>query len=323
MVEAAMGRVVQLAERAVHAIEGQRWLDVPSYKLEHGYALVLNLLGGASEHVRSALHGTWYGHPVHPPLTDIPVGAWTTALVFDPADLVGDSQQRRDAARDCIAVGLAGAGASAVTGLTDWQYTHDNARRVGLVHGLLNLLAAGLYTGSWLARGRERYSAGFALSMSGYVIAGGSAYLGGSLVSRHKIGTDHSDNRLEPRTFTAVIAERELPEGKPVAVETAGTTVMLVRKDGKVRALSEMCSHLGGPLSEGWLYRNSIVCPWHGSRFDLDDGRVLAGPATAPVPCLQARVRAGQVEIRRRPPVTAAPPGSVVAREQDAADARD
>jgi hypothetical protein len=154
--EVSMGRFADAAERVMAAIEGQQWLDVPSYKIEHGYALLLNLMGEATDRVRNGLHGTWLGHPVHPVLTDIPVGAWTAALVLDLADASSGRDRRAGAACTCIAVGLAGASAAAVTGATDWQYTHDNARRMGLVHGTLNLAATGLYAGSWRARRHGR-----------------------------------------------------------------------------------------------------------------------------------------------------------------------
>ena len=60
-----------------------------------------------------------------------------------------------------------------------------------------------------------------------------------------------------------------------------------------------MCAHLGGPLAEGTVRDDSLECPWHGSRFALEDGRVLDGPATQPQPCFETRVRDGYVEVRR------------------------
>jgi len=78
--------------------------------------------------------------------------------------------------------------------------------------------------------------------------------------------------------------------------------ILLVRRGKRIFALAETCSHLGGPLSEGKLRGNSVQCPWHGSRFALEDGRVLDGPAVHPQPCLEARVRNGKIELRRFKP---------------------
>ena len=63
-------------------------------------------------------------------------------------------------------------------------------------------------------------------------------------------------------------------------------------------ALAHSCAHLGGPLSEGTLKDGSVVCPWHGSEFALEDGRVLNGPATEPQPCFDVREREGHIELR-------------------------
>ena len=76
--------------------------------------------------------------------------------------------------------------------------------------------------------------------------------------------------------------------------------MVLVRQHGRVCALAEHCSHLGGPLSEGTLKDGSIVCPWHGSEFALETGQVINGPATYPQPCFDVRERDGVVEVRAR-----------------------
>ena len=126
-----------------------------------------------------------------------------------------------------------------------------------------------------------------------------SAYLGGRLVYRDKIGVDHAQ-RDEPQGFLRAIREGELRDDQPVRAEVGGLRVVLVKRGGRVYALGERCSHLGGPLAEGAVHDEAIVCPWHGSRFALEDGRVLDGPATMPQPCFETRVRDGFVEVRRR-----------------------
>ncbi len=309
-----MGLGSDMAHRALHrmmdAIEGEGRLDRPGHRLEQGLAFTENLLGVTRGRARGLLHGVWLGHPLHPLLTDVPIGSWTTALVLD---LTG----RRRAARTAVGVGLAGALAAAVTGLHDWQHTHDNARRVGLVHGTLNALALGLYGWSWWQRGRGRHLRGRLAALLGYPVIMVSGYLGGALTYNHRIGVDQTDRRLEPRRFTRVLAERELTDGRPHRARADGVEVVLVRSDGRVHALEDACPHLGGPLSQGWLRDGSITCPWHGSAFELHSGESLNGPAVTPAPCFQTRVRDGWIEVRRAPTVVTAPPGSALVHQQE------
>src|SRR5919112_2143739 len=106
--------------------------------------------GPAGQQAKNALHGVWLGHPLHPVFTDIPIGAWTTALALD-ATANGDPGMRR-AATFAMGVGLTGALGAAVTGLTDWSETEGQSRRAGLGHGLLNLTATTLFAAAFARR---------------------------------------------------------------------------------------------------------------------------------------------------------------------------
>jgi nitrite reductase/ring-hydroxylating ferredoxin subunit len=83
-----------------------------------------------------------------------------------------------------------------------------------------------------------------------------------------------------------------------IRARAGNADVLLVRQRGRICAFAHACAHLGGPLSEGTLKDGSVVCPWHGSEFALEDGRVLNGPATHSQPCLVARERDGQIEVK-------------------------
>src|SRR5262249_39202192 len=98
--------------------------------------------------------------------------------------------------------------------------------------------------------------------------------------------------------FTPVMPDSELPEDEPHRVEAHGVGVLLVRREGRILAIGEKCAHLGGPLEQGELGSNTITCPWHGSKFDVRDGRVLEGPAVYSQPCYEVRTRDGQIEVR-------------------------
>ncbi|MDQ1902680.1 Rieske 2Fe-2S domain-containing protein [Paracoccus sp. WLY502] len=143
------------------------------------------------------------------------------------------------------------------------------------------------------------------------------------------IGVDQADRSPEPRSFQPVIALAVLEEDRPHRVEVwdeaarAMTGIVLVRHRGQVHAMGSRCSHMGGPLDEGWVQNGGLVCPWHGSRFCLATGQVLDGPSTSPQPGYDVRVREGQVEVRRRlePGDEALTPEKISAA-QDAVEAR-
>jgi nitrite reductase/ring-hydroxylating ferredoxin subunit/uncharacterized membrane protein len=291
------------SDTIVKTIDQQRWLDPVGNQLRLAVHESFRAGGAGGQQVKNFLHGTWLRHPLHPVLIHVPVGAWTVAMVLDALDGIGGQKELRAASDAAIGLGLLGAAGAALTGLTDWSDTDGRARRVGLVHGLLNVAAAALYTGSWILRKRRRSRAtGLSLSMLGYAIVSASAYLGGHLVYAEQIGVDHTATagRGQPDRFVAVMADDDLPEKKLTGVKARDTDVLLVRVNGKIHALANTCAHMGGPLAEGKLgERGTVVrCPWHGSRFALDDGSVVDGPATCNAPRFDVRVRKGQIEVR-------------------------
>jgi nitrite reductase/ring-hydroxylating ferredoxin subunit/uncharacterized membrane protein len=233
----------------------------------------------------------WLGHPLHPVLTDIPVGAWTAAMILDAAG--------EDSAADlAVTVGLVGAAGSAVTGLTDWQATDGSARRVGLVHGLLNATATTLFVASMVSRKRRKRPMGQTLAALGYGVAMAAAYLGGHLVYRKQVGVNHAIGTNPPEDWTPTIGSEELREGSSVRALAGDARVLLTRRGGEVFAIGEVCSHFGGPLAEGKIEGDTVQCPWHGSRFCVRDGSVADGPATHPQPKFEARVSGGRIEVR-------------------------
>jgi nitrite reductase/ring-hydroxylating ferredoxin subunit/uncharacterized membrane protein len=279
-------------------ITRQDWLEPVETGLQKAVSATFESAGEAGQKTQNFLHGTWIGHPLHVILTDIPLGAWSAAMVFDAIDAATDNDGFRSAADACIGFGLVGALGAAVTGLTDWHQIDPPARRVGLVHGLLNLAGTALFTASFFKRRAGSRAAGRALSSAGYLVAALSAQLGGDLVYDQRIGVDHAPAQGLPKDFTRVLAESELHDDVPMRAEHNGLPILLVKRGDHIFALAETCSHLGGPLSEGRLEGNTIQCPWHGSQFSLEDGSVVNGPAVHPQPCLEARILDGQIEVR-------------------------
>jgi nitrite reductase/ring-hydroxylating ferredoxin subunit/uncharacterized membrane protein len=282
----------------LNIVAEQKWLDPVADTLQQAVEDIYAESGQTGRRIKNALHGTWLGHPLHPVLTDVATGAWTMAFVFDALEAVSRQKTFRLAADISVVVGVLGAVGAMASGLTDWLHVGGRARRVGLVHGLLNATATSLYAESMILRLRGERAKGFGAAKLGMVTATAAAYLGGDLVYKEGVGIDRSDHPRLSGEFVSVLAEADLPEGEPKRVEADGVEVVLVKRGSRIFALGEACSHKRGPLSEGKLEFDSIVCPWHGSRFALDDGRVLNGPTPFPQPCFETRVWDGQIEVR-------------------------
>lgn len=274
-------------------IENARVLDAVA---RPGSALVSRLFRDAR--VKDAASGRRLGHPVHPLLTDLPTGFWTGSLLLD----VTGGRKGRKAAERLIALGILSAVPTALTGLSDWADTAGPAKRVGIVHAIGNGTALVLYARSYLARKRGRHLQGMAFSTLAAAAMGASGYLGGHLAYRMGIGVDQTLFDDVPREWTAVLSEAELPAGVPKVVQAGQATVLVYRTGQEVCAIADRCSHRGGPLHEGEIDtgRLTVTCPWHASQFSLRTGEVLKGPATAPQPCYDSRITAGQVEIKLR-----------------------
>jgi nitrite reductase/ring-hydroxylating ferredoxin subunit/uncharacterized membrane protein len=253
----------------------------------------------SAQKARNFLNGTWLGEPLHAALTDVPIGAWTATMVFDALEMINSRHEFAVAADTSVAIGLAGAAGAAITGLTDWSDVDPPARRLGLIHGLLNIGATTLFATSLIMRKKKARNQGRGFAALGYALMTFSAHLGGKMVYQHRVGVDRTAGEKFPENFTAVLAESKLPDNTPTRAMYQGVPILLVRRGERLFAMAETCSHFSGPLSEGKLDGDSIECPYHASRFALEDGRVLNGPAVHPQPCLEVRARNGQIEVRK------------------------
>jgi nitrite reductase/ring-hydroxylating ferredoxin subunit/uncharacterized membrane protein len=284
----------------VEVIKKQDWLEPIADRLQPAIAGALGADGSIGPKVADLLHGTWLGHPLHVVLTDVPLGSWTAAAVLDVLEEKTGSSAMGRGADAAIALGLAGAAGAAITGLADWsQIGGGQPRRIGLAHGLLNATATACYVTSLCLRRTHSRRAGRRFALLGLMVSSVAAYLGGHLVFKEKIGVDHTADHSPPEDFLPVLAEAELREDELRRVAANGMPVLLVRRGQRIYAIAETCAHLGGPLSEGKLEDTTVRCPWHGSRFSLEDGRVLEGPSVHAQPVLDVRVRDGQIEVRR------------------------
>jgi nitrite reductase/ring-hydroxylating ferredoxin subunit/uncharacterized membrane protein len=247
--------------------------------------------------VRDVLHGVWLGHPLHPILTDVPIGMWSAAAVLDlmPGTAVATSA--------LIGTGVAAAVPTAAAGWADWSQLHKPQQRVGVVHAVANVVGLGLYTASLAARMRGRTVRGKALAFMGLgaVMTGG--YLGGHLSFRQAAGVNHTSDLLDlfPSGWQDIGRLDDIPDGELAKRNVAGIDLLVMRRGQHVDVLADKCTHLSGPLSEGTFKveggQGCVVCPWHGSTFRLADGGVVHGPTTSPQPRFEVRVSGGTVEV--------------------------
>src|SRR5690242_12381224 len=134
--------------------------------------------------VRDALHGVWLGHPLHPVLVQVPVGAWLSASILD---LVRGDER---AARLLVATGLIAAVPAALAGSADWSEQHEQQMRVGIVHAAGNVVALGL-NGASLAPRDPRLSR--TLRLAGLAAVSASGLLGGHVSFRLAGGANHAE----------------------------------------------------------------------------------------------------------------------------------
>ena len=279
------------------------WLEEPAERLQGSLMALFEQAGESGAKLKDVLHGTWFGHVLHPALILAPGGSWLTAAVLD---MVGDE----DGAQTAVGFGVLAALPAAASGMVDWGYTEGRSRRLGLAHAALNGAALGLYSLSWLARKGGHRGLGILLSTTGLATVSASAYLGGEIsyglgqgVNRNAWSPDVAGLGDEIDDFRQVAQLDDLREGRLSAAELdlgdAKIPLVLMRRGNEVLALNANCSHMSGPLAEGRLVEEWCVeCPWHGSRFDFRDGEVTRGPAAYPQPRYEVRIRDGAVEAR-------------------------
>ena len=267
------------------------------FREQHQDNLVLELLHG----------GRWVGHPLHPALSDLPIGLWTGVMVLDVMDRDPAPRRGIDAAGLLSAAGILAAGATALTGLSDWTVSDDQDRRIGLLHGLLNTAALGLQGASLGTRLAGRRNTARALGAASFTVTAAAGYLGGHLVFTKGVMVNRVAWATGPRRWTRALQEADLPDDSPTAVVAEGRQIMLYRHRGRLYAIDNVCSHAGGLLSRGPVADLTVTCPLHGSRFTLADGCVSRGPANQPQPVLPTRIRNGWIEVRGSQPAPRRP----------------
>ena len=245
--------------------------------------------------LKDFLNGTWLGHSLHALLTDVPIGAFTAAIVLDFVNV-------RTGADVAIALGILGMLGAALAGWADYTDAFGKVRNYGTLHQLLMLIALVLYVvslGMRLGSGTLDRTLPITLSVVGYLIIAVSAYIGGEMV--YGLG-----NMVDRHAFRAAGAKwaaldvASIDPDKPTKAKAGAQTLVVVRKGERLFALHDTCAHQGCSLSEGKLVSGNIIeCPCHASRYELATGYVVQGPSTFDQPRFEIRESQGKLEARR------------------------
>lgn len=275
----------------ISRLESAQVLDKPAAVIRGVVQRVLT-----NRAVKDALHGVWLGHPLHPGAAQFALGSFVSATVIDVFGGGGKQSGR------LISAGLALTLPTVAAGWADWSESHEDQQRVGLVHAVVNGTGVLCFAASMVARAGGR--SGRMPSVVGGALMGLGAVLGGHMAYRQGLGANHAEDvaHLGPQEWQSLGSIDDLPEGKPVRRVAGEVAVFVLRRGAGAQVLSDRCPHLSAPLSDGTIVGTGedtrIVCPWHGSEFRVDDGCVVHGPATAPVPRFEVRLVDGTLQAR-------------------------
>ena len=281
----------------------ERWAR-PWARLWNGTAGLMDAiygrLGRPGKLLQDLLNGSYLGHSLHPVVVDVVIGGATAAVLLQVLSWLGVADLRVAILWILALTWLAGLSAI-VTGLTDFKdtATGDERHVVGL-HGLINIVATVLFIAAFVALlGEADLLAGVLLSVA-YLVVGVGGFIGGHVVFKYGYMVNHNafSSGKKAREYTAVLPAADLPEATPTKVMLGTTGLVVVRRGDLVWALKETCSHAGGPLAQGTLDGDTIVCPWHASAFRLSDGAVRHGPAATRQVAYRARISGDQLEVQ-------------------------
>ena len=289
-------------------VRKQGWLDPVAVAVQKAVGAFYSALGTPGRALKNTLTGTTVlGHPLHPAITDVPLGAWTVGVVADWT-FVATGRLPASAGDVALGIGVAAAVLSAMSGLTDFHGTAGHERRTAIVHGLtmtsvLVIMSVSLGMRVWGSP--DLHVAAVVLGSAGYLLAVSGAYVGGHLAFAMGTVVNHNAFFEGPKDFVRVGTRADFPEGEMKRVVANGLPVVILRRNGLLRAMGAVCAHAGGPLEEGKLLDDGQVveCPWHYSRFRFEDARVVGGPATFDQPPLFVRERGGIVEVKLAHPL--------------------
>ena len=260
--------------------------------------------------IKTLLHGTWpLGHPLHPSITDVTIGAYTAAFGLDMYAIATSDPTLNHAADFVFVLAFLSSLLAILSGLTDWKETFGEEKRTGGFHATLMGIATTAFAVSiWIRLGGTPDARTLAvwLSSGGWLLMLVGAFFGGELPYAYGTQVNRQAwNETKTKWQKLDVSANGLEDRKPAVAKTKeGVDVFVAKVDGTIYAISNNCTHAGGPLNEGkWVGKDKceIQCPWHGSVFCVKDGAVKGGPATFGEIAFEARANEqGFVEVRAR-----------------------
>jgi nitrite reductase/ring-hydroxylating ferredoxin subunit/uncharacterized membrane protein len=277
----------------------QGWMEGVADTIQKIVRAAYTVLGPLGRPLKDIAHGTTVlRHPLHPAVTDAPLGAWLVGVILDYAARI-DHAIPVQAGDVALAFGTLTALGAVLTGYTDFHETYGLERRAALTHGVIMTTVFLLEIISLALRWAGNHPAGVVLATIAVLLAMIGMYVGGHLT----FGFGTMVNR---NAFAEGPSEEFVPAGRSAdfeenvmkRVDAGGMPALVVRLNGKPCAIAAVCSHAGGPLEEGELDGSIVTCPWHGSKFEVCTGKVRGGPATFSQPAFEVREREGRVDLK-------------------------
>ncbi|MBS1524812.1 MAG: Rieske 2Fe-2S domain-containing protein [Bacteroidetes bacterium] len=250
------------------------------------------------------------GHPIHPILVGFPIAFFTGTLIFDALGIFNMDSGFWQTGKYMEIAGIIAAVITAIPGTIDYFFTvppKSSASSRGAKHGLLNVGLLVIFVIAFIIRTNDASWTPVILEAVGFILLLFSGWLGGTLVYRNQIGVDprYADaGKWKEARFSQssglieVAAADELETDQMKLLHIGDKRIVLGRTEKGYVAFSDHCSHKGGSLAGGMMMCGTVQCPWHGSQFDVHDGKAKAGPAKEQIPTYNVTVKEGKVFLK-------------------------
>ncbi len=259
------------------------------------------------------------GHPIHPMIIPFPIAFLLGAFLADAAGLLFDNEDLWLAAWYLSIAGIVTALLAAVPGVIDYRHTvppRSSAKKRATKHMITMVTVVALFSLSWVLRGGPGVAPDLFIIVVegvGAALLGVGGWMGGTLSFRNQIGVDHRyahagkwrEARIDEATaWSRVAAIDELETDQMKLIHVGKNRIVLARSAEGWTAFDDRCPHRGGSLAGGTMACGTVTCPWHGSQFDVTNGRVVAGPSEEGISIYPVEVREDGVYLSPARPMS-------------------